>query len=68
MGFLGFFKEKNLHKTIDVFLIFQCISFPAIPFGKREPNNHPNKFQTMETNLLEKGKSKIDFEQSTLEK
>lgn len=68
MGFLGFFKVKHFHKTIDVFLIFQCISFPAIPFGKGEPNNHPNKFQTTETNFLEKGKSKINFEQSTLEK
>lgn len=64
--FLGFLNEKKPCKTIDVFLIFQCIFFPAVPFGKGEPNNHPNKFQTMETNFLEKGKSKINFEQSML--
>lgn len=68
MGFLGFFKEKKLSRNNDVFLVFQCISFPAIPFGKGEPNNHPNKFQTMETNFLEKRKRKINFEQSTPEK
>lgn len=52
MGFLRFFKEKTFTKQLMFFLIFQYISFPAIPFGKEEPNNHPNKFQTMEINFL----------------
>lgn len=50
------------------FSFFSVFLFPAIPFRKGKPNNHPNKFQTTETNLLEKGNSEIDFEQSTLEK
>lgn len=62
----GFLKKKTLAKQLVFSPFFSVISFPAVPFGKGEPNNHPNKLQTMESNFLEKGKNEIKFEESSL--